>query len=252
VDERLAPPGMPYEVLDGELVYVPPCDEPHGRHQFKIAALIEAHVASDFTAACDMQTRTSKTNDFAPDVSVYPRARDPRTGGRQLEHLAFEVVSTQSLSHAGRKAAKLIGRGVRRVFAVDTEQGRALEWSSAFGAWTVLDPESYIDDVPLAAPLPIAALLTEAAGDDDMVRALIAKGNRVIEASRVDARQRGWARGVTEGLVEALLAVLAARGIALDEAARARIVEERDPARLRAWIGRASCCTSAADLFAKA
>jgi hypothetical protein len=75
-----------------------------------------------------------------PDVSVYPDAPDPRTGGRQLEQLAFELASTQSLGHAGRKAAKLAGRGVRRVFAIDVERSRALEWSAALGAWRELDP----------------------------------------------------------------------------------------------------------------
>src|SRR5215217_1403655 len=99
--------------IDPEL---PAGDEPHGRCQVKIGVLMEAHVVPEFTVAGDMLTRTSKIDDFAPDVSVYPQARDPRTGGRQLEHLAFEVVSTKGLALAGRKARKLIGRGVRRVF----------------------------------------------------------------------------------------------------------------------------------------
>lgn len=59
---------------------------------------------------------------------MYPAAPDPRTGGRQLEQLAFELASTQSLDHAGRKAAKLAGRGMRHVFAIDIERSRALEW----------------------------------------------------------------------------------------------------------------------------
>jgi len=87
-----------------------------------------------------MLTRTSETTDLAPDVSVFPRARDPVTGGRQIEQLAFEVVSTESLGHAGRKAAKLLARGVRRVFAIDVERTRALEWSASLGTWSMLDP----------------------------------------------------------------------------------------------------------------
>ena len=42
-------------------------------------------------------------DDIAPDVSVYPAGPDPTTGGRQLEQLAFEIVSTQSLRNAGAR-----------------------------------------------------------------------------------------------------------------------------------------------------
>jgi hypothetical protein len=50
------------------------------------------------------------------------------------EHLVFEVVSTESIGHAARKAAKLSARGVRRVFAIDVERSRALEWSAELGS----------------------------------------------------------------------------------------------------------------------
>jgi hypothetical protein len=84
---------------------------------------------SAFEVAADLLTRTSRVDDIAPDVSVYPDAPDPRTGGRQLEQLAFEIVSTQSLGDAAGKARKLATRGVRRVFAIDVARSRALEWS---------------------------------------------------------------------------------------------------------------------------
>ncbi len=57
-------------------------------------------------------------DDVVPDANVYPDAPDPSTSGRQLEQLAFEIASTESLGHAGQKAAKLAGGGVRRVFAI--------------------------------------------------------------------------------------------------------------------------------------
>ena len=40
----------------------------------------------------------------------YPTARDPRARGRQLEELAFEIASAESLVHAGAKAARLVSR----------------------------------------------------------------------------------------------------------------------------------------------
>jgi Uma2 family endonuclease len=269
VDARLAPPETRYEVLDGELVYVPPCDEPHGRRQSKISALIEAYAARDFTVASEMLTRTSKTNDFAPDVSVYPKARDPRTGGRQLEHLAFEIVSTESLSHAGRKAAKLMGRGVRRVFAINIERVRALEWSASLATWSVLDSSYHIEDLTLALPLPIAALLDAAEADGPMARALIAKKTPEIEEviakgfadgkrkgfadgkrkGFADGKQEGFAAGFARGKAEALIAILDARGIALDGSERECILSEQDLAIIDRWTARAAACEDAAQLF---
>src|SRR5919198_3359117 len=127
IDDRLVAPETPYEIVDGRLVRVSPADPPHGERHLQLCALIEAHTGDGFEAACDLLTRTSQIDDVAPDVSVYPDAPDPRTGGRQIEQLAFEVVSTQTLSNASRKAAKLAARGVRRVFAIDVERARALE-----------------------------------------------------------------------------------------------------------------------------
>ncbi len=242
VDVRLAEPEARYEILDGELVHVPPADEPHGTRHSKISALVEAHAASDFDVASDMLTRTSRTSDVAPDVSVFPCARHPETGGRQLEQLAFEIVSTESLGHAGRKAAKLAARGVRRVFAIDVERARALEWSHALGTWSVLETSAHIEDPALAAPLPIEALVVAAKADDAMVRAFVVKRNPVIEAVR--------AEGKREGLAVALVDILATRGVSLDATDRARILGEQDPDRLRRWIARASTCANATELFA--
>jgi Uma2 family endonuclease len=124
VDARLVAPESRYEVDEGRVVYVAPADEPHGSRHSKVSALLEAHVRGDRDVASDMLTRSSELSDVAPDASVFPRARDPRTGGRQLEELAFEVVSTERLNEAGAKARKLAGRGVRRVFAIDVVRHR--------------------------------------------------------------------------------------------------------------------------------
>jgi hypothetical protein len=249
VDERLVAPETRYEIDGGVLVHVSPAHEPHGSRHSKISALVEAHVDLEFDVATDMLTRVTELTDVAPDVSVFPYERDPQTGGRQLEHLAFEVVSTESLSHAGHKAADLTSRGVRRVFAIDVERERALEWSPSLGTWSLLDTNGHIEDPALAVPLPITALVHAAKADDAMARALLVKQNPVLEAAREQDRLAARAEGKLEGKAEALLVMLAARGVSLDPAARAQIVGERDPARLDRWIGRAMTCTSLADML---
>jgi Uma2 family endonuclease len=271
IDDRLVEPETGYEMYDGKLVHVPPSDPPHAERQFQLCALIEAHTGVDFEAGCELLTRTSRVDDIAPDVSIYPAARDPRTGRRQLEQLAFEVVSTQSIGNAGRKAAKLTGRGVRRVFAIDVERSRLLEWSAALGTWSLLDPEGHIVDPALEVPLPIEAVIHGAKADDAVQRALAAKRNPVLEAiraedraegkaegraegkaeGRAEGRAEGKAEGRAEGKAEAVIALLVARGVLPDSAERDMILGERDLARLERWIVRAVACTSVADLVAE-
>jgi len=253
VDDRLAPPETRYEVDDGKLVYVPPADPPHATCQAKIAMLLGAHVGPDYLVATEMLTRTSKVDDIAPDASVYPRARDPVTGGRRLEELAFEVASTQSLASAARKMAKLASRGVRRCFTIDIEHTRVLEWSHALSGWIILDVNSHIDDPVLAVPLPMAALVGAAkldyAVNPALAAALIARGEPVIAAERARARAEGEATGIAKGRAEALLDLLAQRGLRPLAGERARILDERDLERLRRWSSRALTCSLVAEIF---
>lgn len=226
-----------------------PADEPHGTRHSKISALVEAHAAEEYEVASDMLTRTSPLDDVAPDVSVFPRARSAETGGRQLEELAFEVASTQSLSDAGRKAQKLTARGVRRVFVIDVERQRALEWSRETNGWRLLDQSSLIEDAALAASLPVAALVSAAKADDAVARALLLKHNQVLEAALASRRREGLLEGKAEGKAEAILAVLKARGVAFSVEERERIVAVRDEALLERWLQAAVVCGSVADLL---
>lgn len=245
VDERLVMPETRYEVIDGEVVYVSPADPPHASLHSRLSALLEAYVAPGFRAASDMLTRTSAKGDMAPDGSVYPAAPDPRTGGRQLEHLAFEVVSTQSLRLAGRKAAALAGRGVRRVFALDVERRRALEWSRETESWEILPPAAVIDDPALVLALPVHDLVVAARADDAVARALLAKQNPVLAEALTHARSEGEAAGKSA----AVLTVLASRSVRVEATAAATIRAERDVDKLDAWLALAGTCRTVEDLL---
>jgi Uma2 family endonuclease len=268
VDERLVAPESRFEVEDGRVVYVPPSDEPHGSRHSKLSALLEAHVSEEYNVASDMLTRTSMVDDIAPDASVYPFARHPVSGGRQLEELAFEVVSTERLSHAGKKALKLVTRGVRRVFAIDVERGRGCEWNHSLATWEILAESAVIEDRCFVTPLPIAALLSAAKSDDAVASALLAKRNAVlvqaleeshalgelagISAGKAEGILAGKAEGILAGkadaMSEAVLAVLDARGILLSSADRDRIAQTRDFTCLSRWLVRAVTCTAISEL----
>jgi Uma2 family endonuclease len=241
VDERLVASESGYEIDDGKLVRVPPCKEPHGNPHSKLAALLEAHVAEDFNVALDMLTRISETTDRAADASVYPFARDPQTGGRQIEQLAFEIVSTESLADAGRKAGQLSGRGVRRVFAIDVERARVFEWSRELGTWSLLDPHGRIEDPTLAVPLSIELLVRSVKTDDALANALLAKRNPVLLAAIDEGRAHAMA--------DAILRVLEQRSVHLDGRDRERVLAARVLAQLERWLDRAATCSQAAELF---
>ncbi len=249
VDERLVAPESGYEIDDGKLVRVSPSDPPHAIRHSKIAAMLEAHAADDFEVAVDLLTRVSETSDRAPDASVFPREPDPETGGRQLEHLAFEIVSTESLGHAAKKASDLATRGVRRIFAVDVDRIRAFEWSATLATWNPLDPSSSIVDRCLAVPLRIGDLLRAAKTDDSVARALLAKRNPVLVAEVAKGEARGRAEGEARGRADAILLVLSRRGLVVTETERQRIACERDIAQLDRWLAQALTCTSVTELL---
>jgi hypothetical protein len=243
VDERLVMPEMRYEAVGGRVAYVAPSDEAHGSRHSKVSALLEVCAGEDYDVASDMLTRTSRTGDMAPDASVFPRARDPRTGGRQIEELAFEVVSKESLEHAGKKARALVERGVRRVVAIDVGRRRALVWSRETNAWEMLPRDGVIEDQALAVPLPIPALVDAVKADDALAQALIAKKNPVIDTALRGAR--------LQGKIEALLAVLGARGFRLSKKAEKQIRAEEDEATIEAWLRRSVSCASIEELLGK-
>lgn len=241
VDERLVMPESGYEIIGGQVVVVSPAHEPHGSRHAKLAALLGAHPGSAYNVAIDMLTRTSATDDFAPDASLYPLARDPETGGRQLEALAFEVVSTETLAHAGKKAARLLGRGVRRVFAIDVERLRGLEWSQTTDAWEILASDATIEDRALAVPLPFRELLAVANADDAVARALLAKRNPILVAALQDHMLRGKA--------ESIVSILVARGVPLADLERDTLLATRDAPTLERWLARVATGANADELL---
>jgi hypothetical protein len=163
-------------------------------------------------------------------VSVFPLARDEQ-GSRQPDHLAFEIVGTERLNHAGGKAEKLIARGVRRVFAIDLPHARALEWTREHSGWAILSNATVIVDLCLAAPLPISALVDAAKTDDAVATALLTKENPVLVKALEQA--------LDDGKRQALIVVLTSRGFTLTDAQRSTIYGPESRFRLDRWLQRA-------------
>ncbi|HEX2569523.1 MAG TPA: HEPN domain-containing protein [Polyangia bacterium] len=110
-------------------------------------------------------------------------------------------------------------------------------------------------DEPLLEALPMPA---EPAAIEGWKRELIVRSEQrgreqgkaegIIEGEArgiAEGERRGKAAGIIEGKAEAVLAVLAARGIPVDEAMRARVLGCQEEARLLRWLQRAATATTA-------
>lgn len=261
VDDRLVAPESHAQVVDGVLIRTMGANPPHATRHFAVAHVFAGALADGYEGAVDMLTRTDEDNDLAPDVSIFPVGIDPATGGRRLEEIAFEVLDSERLSHATGKAEKLVARGVRRVFCVRIADRTVYEWNHDAEGWTSLEPTHEIVDRCLRVPIPAGALVDRVLADDVVAQALLAARNRVLEhallsretrgEARGEARGevRGEARGEARGVGRALLTVLAARGLPLDEAARARIDGCDDVAVLNGWLHRAATAAQLDEVF---
>jgi len=248
VDERLVMPETRAEIINGKVYFVPPSDEPHGSTHIDLGAVVRAHLASGYSGALEMLTRTSKDNDFAPDASVYPSERDPETGGRKLEEIAFEIVSKQSLSISKRKARELVKRGVRRVFCIVLKKRQVSEWSRVTDTFEPLPEDYRIEDRCFIKPLPVQALLNGTQSARAIVEALRAREDATLMAMLDEAQETGVEKGIEKGIEkgrelerldsrrESLFLILHANGHTIDDTTRSEIERCSDVATLERWI----------------
>jgi hypothetical protein len=233
------------QILDGRVIRTMGSNQPHGTRHFEATGLFYGALAEGYAGAVDMLTRLDDDSDAAPDISVFPAAADPTTGGRQLEEIAFEVLDAERMSHATDKVEKLAARGVRRLFALRVAARAVYEWDHAHHDWTELAPDAEITDRCFRVPIPARALVDRVLADDTVARSLIARRNPVIVAEI----ERGEGRGRLDGRRAALRTLLDARRLALTEAQSARIDACDDSAALDAWVARAANATRASDVF---
>ncbi|HEY8379242.1 MAG TPA: hypothetical protein VIK91_22265, partial [Nannocystis sp.] len=111
----------------------------------------------------------------------------------------------------------------------------------------------------LANPVPVRALVDTNEATVAALRNLLSKyGYRSVEeieaknraAGKAEGRAEGHVEGKVAGKAEALLAVLAARGLIPDDARAAEIRATRDEALLQRWIARAAVATTIDAVFA--
>jgi hypothetical protein len=238
-DEHLVRPGTRAEMVRGHLTFAQPASAPHGDRHCELDYVIRAHTRRGYISSTDLLTRAGPASDFATDTCVRKAGTDQKTGTRFLEELAFEVVFTQSSHDITVRADDLSRRGVRRVFAIFVKEGIVKEWSAEARAWKLLTADDVIDDPCLSYPIRVQALLGAAEADNAVARALLAKRNPVLVAAQAATK------------AESILAVLAARRVAVSDELRARILGCADLCRLDGWLVRAATANAAAEVMAE-
>jgi hypothetical protein len=251
LDEHLVEPEASRdEVIRGRRVIAQPALAPHADQQLGLAYVLRAHVKPGYVGSIELLTRLTAGSDFATDACVRKTGKDPATSTRYLEELAFEVVNEQSLRDVTDKAEDMTSRGVRRVIAIFVKTGKVCAWSPEKRDWQTLDAASAIEDECLSRPIGVRALLDAAEADNAVAEALIDKQNPVIEAVKAEGMKAGKAQGVAEGKATAIVAVLKARGVAVSDEVRARILGCGDDATLDRWIALAAVAGSAGEVVA--
>ena len=265
LDEHLLPEDSPYEIIDGRRVLCMANPE-HAGPQLDIGSVLRFHLAPGYRAMVELTTRADTlppppdldpnaavfpetVQELRSDVSILKEGTDPRTGDRYVEDLSFEVVNEQSLSDLRKKARRLSERGVRRVFGLVVKRRRLLEWSRDKEDFELVREDAFLEDRCLRLPVRVKALLDVAEVDNAVAQALIARDNQVINELRREERREGHQEGHREGQQQALLTLLAARGFALPDQVRARILACSDQADLTRWIFRAATATALHDIF---
>lgn len=245
VSDHLVEPETREELVRGRRVLAAPALPPHADRHIELDYVVRAHVRDGYVGSSDLLTRFGPQSDFATDACIRKDGVDPATGQRYLEEIAFEVVSTQSSGNITARAEEVTARGVRRIFAIFVKAREVREWLPAEHRWCKLDSGELIDDPCLLRPIAAEALLAAAAADDAVAQALIAKRNPVV----MDYSARERSAGEAQGRAEALLTILAARGIDVPEEARRRILHTTAQTELQRWLTRAATANALADVL---
>lgn len=201
VDDYLDEPETTrWERVGGQRVWASPSKLEHAAPHMRLDYLVAAHARPGYVGASDLKTRVSDDDEFASDTCLLKDGIDPRTGRRYLEELSFEIVNKRSQAKVDARARAFAARGVRRQIAINVRTGTVSEWDKTKGKWRPLDPKRRIHDKCLARPLEVAALLDAARADDEVARALEAKGNPAIEEMKTKSHARGFEEGRREGI----------------------------------------------------
>jgi Putative restriction endonuclease len=174
----------------------------------------------------------------APDVSVGDFANEPGWDPN-APPLAVEYADTgQDEAELKKKIAELLAAGTKHVWVVRLTGPRRVEVHEKGRKVRLAKPgDTLVAPGILQNPVPVLALYDRDAAHEATLRNLLQRrGYESLDAVRTEGKLEGSREGEIKGRRDALLAVLAARGLAVSEAQRARILEAADVEVLDRWL----------------
>ncbi len=250
--------GDRYELSDGHPLYCAPAGPDHATGNIRGAAVLDSDPEVAW-AGIDAGFSPEPGMLRAPDVAV---GAPPASGRGWIEGappLALEYAGHgQDEADLQTKIGELIGHGTRLVWVARLTGPRRVEvYASGQPMRVALPGEELLAPGILRNPVPVEALFDRAAGDRVTLRNLLQRFgyedlDAVREEGRIEGRAEGRAEGREEGrvaLLQAVLNLLAGRGIAVDAETRIRVEACRDLGLLNRWLLAAATVERADDIF---
>jgi Uma2 family endonuclease len=133
--EAMPEDGKRYEILDGELIEMPPPSATHQRAAMRLTVLIgpwcRAHTG--WTVLSPAGVYINEKNWFEPDLAVYPDPESRELDWRQLSPplLVVEVLSPSTSRHDRQnKRPRYLSSGVHEVWLLDRDTRSVERWTA--------------------------------------------------------------------------------------------------------------------------
>lgn len=239
-----------YELSNGHPIYCAPAAPGHAGPNVIGGAVIDSDPDVDW-AGVDAGFSPEPGTLRAPDVCVASPGDEPGWLSK-APALAVEYASRgQDEADLRLKIAQLLAAGTQIVWVVRLVGVRRVEVHRPGQPVQVAGPGDLLSAPGiLRNPVPCEALYDREAGHRATLRNLLERqGYDSLDAVREEGHAEGREEGREAGLAEAVLTVLADRGLTLDPADRDRIQGCRDADRLRTWLIAATRVKRTADLF---
>lgn len=246
--------GEPYELSEGRRVEVLPAGRRHGRANLTGGSVLSSDPAVT-SAGVDVGFAADAKTLRAPDVAVGDFGDGP--GWAQgAPPLAVEYADQgQDEADLRAKVGELLRAGCRHVWVVRLTGPRRVEvYDGAQPMRLVYPGEDLVAPGVLQNPVPVTAMYDPSAAQDVVLRNLLNRLGyksleHVVSVSHAKGHEVGREEGREEGRRAAILAVLAARGVAVPDEVAAHISAQTQAESIDRLLARAAVVTSADALF---
>ncbi|MEE8585190.1 MAG: hypothetical protein V3T83_10100 [Acidobacteriota bacterium] len=255
--------GDPWELSNGHRIDCFPTGSQGGQANLVGGAVLDSDPDVD-SSGVDVGCSPSPEMLRAPDVSVGNVPNQPGWAP-EAPPLAVEYADRgQDEGVLKARIRDLFAAGTRFVWVVRLTGPRRVEVLEAGRSMRLFNPGDQLRAPGiLKNPVPVEALYDRDAAHEATLRNLLQRrGYESLEAvqavakaegrteGKAEGRAEGKAEGKAEGQREAILVVLAARGLEISEKDRTILKASGDSAQLERWLRKASAATTTDEVFA--